>query len=543
MTLSTGDLLAWLPHNLAAAADALAGTGASLRALQDELDDASVIGLWTGSAGASAEADRLRLVHAMNDLVASMACVVRGLDVAAEGAAHARRVLVEAMEWARAEGFAVDLAGAVLDVRPPSPDPHAVADRLRRHHEISDHVEQALVAARHTDEELAGLLGVVALGLVDGGSGRLSGAATLGTREGERTLLTPPVGGRVGDWNAWWWGLTDGEQRRIIALHPEWIGNTDGIPARARHLANLRLLARWGTPTAGLRALQRLLAAHPDERQLLALDTTGRDLRVVLGVGDLDRARHVLVVTPGFGTTVAGDLDAWDDRLVDLLARSRALDGGPASDHAAVLWLGHAPPQLDDTLVPGRTVLRDDAARSAADDLAGFLDGVDGSRADDPHLGVAGHSYGSLVTGLALRHSTGVDEGAFLGSPGTGTDDLGDLDLPRGHAFHLEASGDLIGDAGLFGRDPSFLEDMRHLSTEASAEWGTSGGRGHSSYFDDGSTSQHNLAAIASGHPEALVDDTGPPSLPDLTREGLWRLGELDARLEDLLARHVPAWP
>ncbi|WP_067434748.1 hypothetical protein [Nocardioides jensenii] len=102
------------------------------------------------------------------------------------------------------------------------------------------------------------------------------------------------------------------------------------------------------------------------------------------------------------------------------------------------------------------------------------------------------------------------------------------------------AAGDLVGDSGLFGRDPTFLDGMRHLSTAESSTWGTSGGHGHSSCFDDGSTSQHNLAGVASGHPEVVVDDRGPPSLPDLTRGGARRLDDLDRRLEDLLEKHLP---
>lgn len=533
-------LLDWRPHRVAAVADGLALARRRLLGLDDELTAGRVPTGWHGASADAARADHRLLAAELNDLLAGVAAVLRSVDIAAEATLAAQRVLQHALSDADREDFAVDRDLVQLtDRRPVGPSGHALADRERRRDELTAHLHRALDAAAHADEELADVLARVARGLVDGGHGSLSGARAAGRRAGNRSILPPPADDGPGSANAWWRGLTGAEQRTVIADDPAWIGNLPGIPAWARHLANLqrlqRLLGRLrrlpfpgpaGT-TAGLEAIDDLLRRQPEERQLLLLEPAGsHGPRAVIGLGDVDRARHVTVFVPGFGADAQDGLLARDRELDDL---RRAADRMSTEEaNAVVLYLGAETPQPDAVLDLGHgSVLNDDLARAGGAGLADFLNGIDAARSDDPHLTTAGHSYGSVTAGFALRLSTGVDDAVHLGSPGLGVDDLTILDVPAGHHHQLEAPWDGVADSGWFGADPSGLEGIRHLSTEEHHHPDLTGTRGHTSYLADGSTSQHNLAAVGAGRPDLLIDATGEPGEIDQLREEWRRVKEL----------------
>lgn len=512
-------LLDWRPHLLAGAADDLAAERRRMLRLDDELLDGRVPPGWRGDAAEAARTDHRLLADGLNDLLAQVAAVTCAVDIAAEATLAAQRVLRHALADADREDFAVDRDLLELtDLHGTAPGAHERADRERRRQELTAHLDRALDAAGHADDELAEVLTHVARGLVDGGHGSLAGACAIGRRAGGRDVLPAPVPRRPGSANAWWRALTEAEQRAVITGSPGLIGNLPGIPARARHRANLArlrgLLARLRRlpapgleeTTAGLGAIDELLRRHPEGRQLLLLEPGGPSgARAVVGLGDLDRARHVTVVVPGFDADVQEGLLARDRELDDLRRRADELSGD--GTNAVVLYLGADQPQ------PGRalfdldhgSVLADDLARAGGPGLADFLVGIDAARAEDPHLTTAGHSYGSLTAGFALRDSTGVDDAVHLGSPGLGVDTLARLDVPAGHHHLLEAPWDVVADSGWFGTDPSRLDGMQHLSTDGHSDPDLTGVRGHTSYLDDGSTSQHNLAAVGAGRPDLVI--------------------------------------
>ncbi len=150
----------------------------------------------------------------------------------------------------------------------------------------------------------------------------------------------------------WWNGLDDTARTALVAEHPERIGALDGLPAAARDLANRALLDderrrlesvatqlraeldamflggtvidRLGVTglftdaDAGLEQTVRKIEAldaidatlaHGD-RQLLALDLSGREAMAAVAVGDVDTADHLAVFVPGAGSTVQGNLQA-----------------------------------------------------------------------------------------------------------------------------------------------------------------------------------------------------------------------------------------
>jgi hypothetical protein len=555
-------LLAWRPDRLREVADALVSRRRALLSLQDAMDAGAVPSAWAGEAATAARDDQRAIRLELNDRVAGVAAAVEAFDTGAEAVARARDLLEDALDRARREGFTVDRAtGGAADGRPVSDDQHESADRARVRAEIADQVEQALRAADHADSELAAAVERVARE-VDGGAGDLAAAGVLGVRAGRRALLLPPRAGRPGDFAAWFAGLTDEEQLLVIARHPRWVGNVDGIPGWARHRANQNLvddhrarlearlaaappkpfavppgaLLAWRAAyghledkLAGLDAIESLLAQPPGGRQLLLLDVTGsHGLKAAVAVGDVDSADHVTVVAPGLGSTVAGSLATYHKRVANLVEQARRFGDvngdGVRDTFAGVFWMGYEAPQLDETLIDlDRTVLDDGLARAGAEDLAAFYRGLDALRADDPHLTAVGHSYGSLTTGLALQESTGVDEAVFTGSPGLGTSSLGDLDVPEGHAFHLEARDDAVGDVAWFGRDPSLLDGMRHLSTDdhVDAEGETwSEVRGHMSYYVPDSTSQLNIAAVVAGAHDQVVDSPRGPGWHEYAVDG-----------------------
>lgn len=240
-----------------------------------------------------------------------------------------------------------------------------------------------------------------------------------------------------------------------------------------------------------LEAIQRALKDHP-ERHLLMLDLSGRTALAAIGVGDADHARNVAVFTGGVGTDVATDVESKADDMDNLRARA----GG--EDVATIAWLGYeAPPDFrqDDptTWFPAVTDADDlNKAKVGAASLASFLQQIDGSRSGDVHLTAIGHSYGSTVTALAAAQTPPgvIDELVVVGSPGLGTS-VESLQVPDGHTYILEATGDWIADLGSvdgYGGDPAMLDGLIHLDASDS--------HGHSDYLRDGSRSQASIAGV-----------------------------------------------
>ncbi|MDN5894171.1 MAG: alpha/beta hydrolase family protein [Nocardioides sp.] len=535
-------VLDWQPHLLAGAADALVARRGRLLSLQAEIDDGRVPTGWYGDAADAARSNQKLLTGELDDLLAEVSGATRAIDVGGVATLDAQRILAHALADADREDFVVDRTRlAVTETRTEFADPHEQADRARRAEELAGHLRSALEAADHADSELARLLMKIAHSLVDGGHGSLRDADASGRGAGNRAIMEPPTGG-LGDLNAWWRGLTPSEQRRVSNLHPDWIGNTDGIPGQARHLANVTRLEalrrtllklRGKAPgvedkLADLRDIEALLETHHGDRQLLQLDASGPEgLRTVISLGDVDKARNVTVFVPGLGSHVRDKLGDYDAELDDLRSTMNTLSGH--DENAAVLYLGVDTPQVDRSLfdLGSSSVVNDDLARAGADDLAGFFNGLDASRDTDPHLTGAGHSYGSLTLGITLTRSTGVDDAVYLGSPGLGVSDLAGLDVPLGHHYLLEARWDGISDLGMFGSDPSGLEGMHHLSTDAHQRLDLQGSHGHSGYLDDGSTSQRNLAGVGIDDPGALMDNTCERGEIDQAREEWKRVKEL----------------
>ena len=548
---SIATVLSWKPDQLSGVVDDLIACRRTLVDLQDELDAGAPPSSWVSAAAALARPAHQELGNDLADIVAEISSVLTAVDTESQSLALARRQLEDAVEHARSSGFTVDTAtGDVVDARPNDELTETEADdRQAQCNEIVDRIEQALRSAVSADEQLAATLDQAATGLDLTGSD-LSDASDTGASQADDDVLAPPDGSAA-DQNAWWNGLTEAEQLKVIAENPRWIGNSDGIPAWARDQANRSLIddyrselqdeadrlqknlddnffggtftdddARLEDVKNKLKALDEIdkTLAKPGDRQLLLLDPYGGEqMHAAVSNGNVDTADHVAAFTPGLTSTVQDSLGDYDSNMAEMQRRaeaeaSRYGDGGSV---ATVTWLGYDAPQMGTDLInPGRSVANDDLAQAGAKDLNDFYNGIDASRDVDPHLTALGHSYGSLTTGLALQQQNGVDDMAIFGSPGLGTSHIEDIDVPDGHAYRIEAKNDVVADAGgtaPFGIDPSHMDGMTGLSAKDAdllgERFGASGG--HSEYLNDNTTSQHNMAALIAGSRDRLIYDDG----------------------------------
>ncbi|MFC5997134.1 alpha/beta hydrolase [Quadrisphaera sp. GCM10027208] len=530
---------AWRPADVDAQVDVLTRARNRLLDCDDELTGAAPPSSWAGGAADAAAVAHGDRVEQVRRLVAQVEAVRTACAEAAAALAAVHSAIAAAEDLARAHGLTVHPDGTVtapaLLTTPEGAD-EAVRAQQAVVEEVVDRLEQALRRAAQVDADLAAVLRRAAQDAVEDGCGAsLADAVLAGATAGDLAVPPPPGrGARPADNAGWWASLTEAERAEVLARHPQWVGNLDDVRAdlqaeAARLQADLadNIFGGWFTHAdarlenvrgmlAGLDAVEAEIALR--DTSLLVLDASGDLLEAAVAKGDVDTADHVAVFTPGMGTTVQGSLKGYSDDVDELrlLAKDILRDAGESQSVATVAWLGYQAPGhrwvQDVASLGDRSVVRDNAAQNGAPALTSFLQGVDAARGTDPHLTALGHSYGSLVTGLALQRPTGVDDVVFFGSPGIGTSDAEELLVPDGHAFVVEARGDPVADTGWFGRDPNQMDGLTGLSSREEVLDGRvlAESTGHSQYFVQDSTSQHNLAVTIAGlydqqvHPDGM---------------------------------------
>ncbi|GAA3716209.1 hypothetical protein GCM10022399_36070 [Terrabacter ginsenosidimutans] len=508
---------------------------------------------WSGAAS-SAAADRYGVVVAgLGGLAASLAATVSAVGRAAIRLQAAIDLVGRADRRAADEGAWVDDDGRLfLPVRASLGDPALEAHRARLDELLRAEVQACLARARQsaaeTDEELLRDLLSSARGAPT--SAGTSGAPALAS------MPAPPVPSSAGGVSAhvfasaaWWRSLTDEERRTVIRERPEWVGSRDGVPAQARHEANLALLARAeaaarerfsaaqrstgiGYATARRRADEHVAALEAvrdvlgrrdgGERRLLLIDTSGLDVKAVVAVGDVDRAEHVVTFVGGLSTMVGTDLRRYDDTFVRMRSESRALAAG--QDVAIVTWMGYDAPQVREIVTSiDRNVVNAKLARDNAAALADFATGVEAARDRPAHQTVWAHSYGAVLAGFASLRTSAVDDVAVFGAPGLPFSDVSRTSLKPGSLNVLGAVGDDVFDYGwaVHGTPSAQVAGATRLSTFALKQTGSGcnhwlhsrsefvdAGRtssGHSDYLRQGTDSARNLTAIAAGRPDLRV--------------------------------------
>jgi pimeloyl-ACP methyl ester carboxylesterase len=331
----------------------------------------------------------------------------------------------------------------------------------------------------------------------------------------------------------WWTALPSHVRRQLLEQRSAELGRLAGLPAEVRDEANrLQLatllrrlraerdlfvatvppvpleLARAAVFRSMLavaegveRALAALAGSHPPAR-LLTLDLSGAG-RVAIGLGDVDRARHVAVLVPGLGEDAAHGVAGTVQRAEHL--RAEAAAQSPEST-AVVAWIGYAAPSWRQ--VPFATRARA-GGRMLTADLAALDAGRAADGGDPAHVTLVGHSYGSTVVGAAMRSGPKrADDLVLLGSPGVLADDVGQLGMPGRRVYVGEAPFDPVADLGAFGADPGdsgFGGTAIRADPEPGLSWPERLAGAHSRYFDPGSESLRNVARVVVGRGSAAT--------------------------------------
>jgi hypothetical protein len=235
----------------------------------------------------------------------------------------------------------------------------------------------------------------------------------------------------------------------------------------------------------------------PAGRQFLEFDNRG-DGKAVEAVGDLAHATHIAIVIPGVDTTLAN----FDHGLGNVERRApafqaRQLYGAMAARTsepvAVVAWLGYDPPEGI-----GLAAVREDRAQAGAKALVSFVDTLT-TEHPAADITVIGHSYGSVVAGLAApRLGPSVHDIIAIGSPGMGVDKRADLHTTA-RVWAGTAKGDWtrwIPGVRIFG--------LGHGTRPAEPQFGAlplpvGGVANHDSYFVTGTASLNAMAGIAAG--------------------------------------------
>ncbi|MFG3285148.1 alpha/beta hydrolase [Streptomyces sp. NPDC048111] len=308
---------------------------------------------------------------------------------------------------------------------------------------------------------------------------------------------------------AHFFGSIDAAERdRLADRYPLVVGNLNGAPVPLRYRANRLALAEAraveekrmvdprlsadGRQDAG-RRMHRFDSLLDDDRQILAFDPsdTGRVAEVF---GDLDRAQRVSVIVPGVDTNVL-TFEKSSRRNTAPVGMAESLyaaehAASPDTRTAVIAWADYtAPAGLGMDAAIGRL------AEEGAVRLSALVRALPGNSSVELFC----HSYGSVVCGVSTRElPSRVSDIAVAGSPGMRVRDAAQLNTGA-RVWAMRDKDDWIQDvpyldvAGLgHGADPvSPAFGARVLSA--------TGAIGHTGYFEPGTQSLANFAAIGVG--------------------------------------------
>ncbi|MFE4449886.1 alpha/beta hydrolase [Streptomyces sp. NPDC056796] len=303
--------------------------------------------------------------------------------------------------------------------------------------------------------------------------------------------------------------LTTGQQVALADKYPLVVGNLNGAPVALRYRANRDALEQAeaaeeqrtldtrlspdGRRQAVLR-LERFRSLLAGDRQILAFDPSGRG-RAAEVFGDLDRAERVSVVVPGVDTNLLTLERSGVKENAAPVGMARSLYGAersasPSSHTAVIAWADYTAPV---------GIGMDAALGGLASEGALRLDALVRALPGTSDVSLFCHSYGSVLCGVAAHElPSRVSDIAVAGSPGMRADNAGALHT-RARVWAMRDGDDWIEDVpnmavgGLgHGADPV---DPAFGARIVSAN----GAVGHSGYFEPGTESLSNFAAIGVG--------------------------------------------
>ena len=301
---------------------------------------------------------------------------------------------------------------------------------------------------------------------------------------------------------AWWAALPPEARADYEADWPAVVGNTNGIPLPDRATANHGraeadlATAQLNGDTAKVKLLKSLL----EPGSSLVMYDTSQDHYGVLW-GNID-ASHVALFVPGVGND--GNIHGW---VGD--AHNIQQTAGP--DSAVIMWKGYDDPGDHGTLDIANAGFTA-RAEAGATNLTAFATG--GLQlGSNQSLTIVAHSYGSVVTGVALSEDgLKPTDVVTAGSPGMTVDDVGQLHLKSNQFYAEQAPQDPVANnlSGL-GNDPTSPDfGGTRLATNGA---GLPNVTGHSMYFDPGTEAIQGIASVVDG--DVPHSDVQNPSAGD----------------------------
>ncbi|RKT16145.1 alpha/beta hydrolase family protein [Streptomyces sp. 1114.5] len=518
--------------HLYAAADAYDTAHRAVGRLQERWRD-GVDGRIAGSgwSGPSADLARPALHRSTGELKAArseLRQIGRSIRVGADALVLAQSALRKALADVRTEGMSVDERGSVswpAGSHADRDDPEYERSCERTARQLAGRIATALTEAEAVDQALSARLRHYT-GRARDGSGLDPVTATTDRLDPgllpENLLLggVPGEDAAPAEVNAWWTALPADRQQWLIEEHPDLVGNRDGIPALARDRANRILLPRLiaayekGGPDpygdlklAGFRSIARRLRDTDGTEPpvlLLGIGAKGQG-RGILSFGDPDTADDVTSLVGGLDTRLQriGGGDA--DRAKAVYDAARRAD--PTRSTASIAWLGYdAPLAFVEAGDPSR-------ARGGVDAYRRFLEGQRVTHQGTPaHVTAQGHSFGSLLVGLAAQKPAGIaaDDVILVGSPGTGASHASEFSVGADHTYVGAASWDHISHLGWYTADPAGADfGARRFAVDGGSPDFTA----HSAYWDDGPHDDHtsvdNIGRIVSGQGSRITGAAG----------------------------------
>ncbi|MFG2532691.1 alpha/beta hydrolase [Streptomyces sp. NPDC048516] len=432
-------------------------------------------------------------------------------------------------------------------------DPVAPQEQHRR--EIEEGIAATLKAATETDSRYRELLAKLRVnrGLKIDAADAARDAKSVSKVAGDALGLdsAPIKGADPKDVNKWWNGLSDEEREEQQALHPDLIGNLDGIPATIRDKANRenldRLIVSYQSRAPlsddeqermnGFVSIRNRVESGDGKRPqpfLLGIGDEGQG-RAILSYGNPDTADNVAAYVPGLNTGME-DVGGGDgQRAMNVWQSAHKAD--PTQKTASIVWLGYDAPQAGASAdLSNFAVAGEERGKRGGADFDHFLNGIHSTHEGNrPHVTAIGHSYGSFTVGQAAQREGGLpaDDVVLVGSPGTGAQKADQLGVGAEHVWVGSAKNDPITHApskeevgGLvinpvagaimhladphelwFGQDPASEDFGGRRFSVADGEMGSADS--HSNYFDrqKGGASLDNIGYIATGRYDAVTGE------------------------------------
>ncbi|MET9434367.1 alpha/beta hydrolase [Streptomyces sp. NPDC006551] len=331
-------------------------------------------------------------------------------------------------------------------------------------------------------------------------------------RIGHRALPDPAAPART--IAAFFRSIGPAQGARLADAHPFVVGNLNGAPLTLRYRANRLSLAHALGAERGrvedprlsatgrheaLRRVHRFASLMRQDRQILAFDPTGPG-RTAEVLGDLERAQRVSVIVPGVDTNLLTfqkthrKYSAPAGMAESLYAAERR--AAPRARTAVIAWADYtAPVGVGIDAAIGRLAA---IGSVRLVDMVAALPG--GSR-----VSIFCHSYGSVLCGVAApRLPARVTDVAVAGSPGMRVESAAEL-ATRARVWAMRDADDWIRDV------PNLdLGGVGHGADPAEPEFGArllsaAGATGHAGYFEPGTDSLDNFAAIGVGSYRSLT--------------------------------------